>query len=113
MAHAPRKLSFHLEVKMLKIIPADTETQYRQVRELLTEYIAWDAAQLGQLGLDASRPGPLFASGKEDLPGAVGDDHIPRQSDCAVLCSRIPNLPYYTIPVNFRKITSLDLLATI
>jgi hypothetical protein len=53
MAHAPRKLSFHLEVKMLKIIPADTETQYRQVRELLTEYIAWDAAQLGQLGLDA------------------------------------------------------------
>jgi GNAT superfamily N-acetyltransferase len=55
---------------MLQIVPAETETQYRQVRELLAEYIAWDATQLGQLGLNAQVALDFyFASGKEDLPG--------------------------------------------
>jgi GNAT superfamily N-acetyltransferase len=55
---------------MLEIVLAQTEVQYRQVRELLEEYIAWDATQLGQLGLDAQAALDFyFASGKEDLPG--------------------------------------------
>src|SRR5258708_10830010 len=44
--------------------------QYQQTRELLAEFIAWDAVQLRQLGLDP--PAALdfyFASGEEDLPG--------------------------------------------
>jgi hypothetical protein len=39
----PHKRSSHSEAKMLEIVRAETETQYRQVRELLEEYIAWDA----------------------------------------------------------------------
>jgi len=55
---------------MLEIVLAQTEAQYRKVRELLEEYIAWDATQLGQLGLDAQAALDFyFASGKEDLPG--------------------------------------------
>jgi GNAT superfamily N-acetyltransferase len=55
---------------MLEIVLAQTEAQYRQVRELLEEYIAWDAIQLGQLGLDARAALDFyFSSGKEDLPG--------------------------------------------
>jgi putative acetyltransferase len=55
---------------MLEIVVAQTEAQYRQVRELLEEYIAWDATQLAQLGLDAQAALDFyFASGKEDLPG--------------------------------------------
>lgn len=55
---------------MLKIVPTETETQYQQARELLAEYIAWDATQLGQLGLDTQAALDFyFASGKEDLPG--------------------------------------------
>jgi GNAT superfamily N-acetyltransferase len=66
----PHKLSSQLEAKMLEIVLAQTEVQYRQVRELLEEYIAWDATQLGQLGLDAQAALDFyFASGKEDLPG--------------------------------------------
>jgi GNAT superfamily N-acetyltransferase len=66
----PRKLRSHFEVKMLEIVLAQTEAQYRQVRELLEEYIAWDATQLAPLGLDAQEALDFyFASGKEDLPG--------------------------------------------
>lgn len=55
---------------MLEIVLAQTVAQYQQVRELLEEYIALDAIQLGQLGLDAqSALDFYFASGKEDLPG--------------------------------------------
>ena len=55
---------------MLEIVLAETEAQYRQIRELLAEYIAWDATQLGQLGLDPQAALEFyFASGKEDLPG--------------------------------------------
>jgi hypothetical protein len=38
---------------MLSVVPAATDTQYRQVRELLEEYIQWDASQLTRLGLSA------------------------------------------------------------
>ena len=55
---------------MIEIVLAETEAQYRQVRKLLEEYIAWDATQLVQLGLDAQAALDFyFASGKEDLPG--------------------------------------------
>ena len=37
---------------MLKIVPAESESQYQQVRELLAEHIAWDTSQVSQLGLD-------------------------------------------------------------
>jgi len=55
---------------MIEIALARTEEQYRQVRELLEEYIAWDATQLRRLGLDAQAALDFyFASGNEDLPG--------------------------------------------
>src|SRR5580692_8138512 len=55
---------------MLEIVLAHTEAQYRQVRALMEEYIAWDATQLAQLGLDPQEALDFyFASGKEDLPG--------------------------------------------
>jgi hypothetical protein len=37
---------------MLEILPAESEMQYQQVRELLVEHIAWDISQVSQLGLD-------------------------------------------------------------
>lgn len=55
---------------MLEVVLAQTEAQYQQVRELLEEYIAWDATQLAQLGLDAQAALDFyFASGKEKFPG--------------------------------------------
>ena len=55
---------------MLQIIPAESELQYRKVRELLLELTEWDMSQVGRLGLDAQ--GVLdfyYASGDEALPG--------------------------------------------
>jgi putative acetyltransferase len=62
------QLSF--EVKMLKIVSAETETQYQQVRKLLSEFIAMDTAQMNELGLNAKASLDFyFASGEEELPG--------------------------------------------
>ena len=70
MTQRRHKFSSHFEAKMLEVVLAETEAQYRQVRKLLEEYIAWDAIQLAQLGLDAQEALDFyFASGKEDLPG--------------------------------------------
>jgi GNAT superfamily N-acetyltransferase len=55
---------------MLKILPAESEMQYQQVRELLVEHIAWDTSQVSQLGLDGQEALDFYyASGEEALPG--------------------------------------------
>src|SRR5450755_3457949 len=55
---------------MVQIVPADTEAQYRQVRELLAELSAWDMSQVGEMGLDAQQVLDFYyASGEEGLPG--------------------------------------------
>lgn len=55
---------------MLKIVLADTEAQYQQVRELLAEFMTTDLAQLSELGFDAQAALDFyFASGKQELPG--------------------------------------------
>lgn len=55
---------------MLKILPAESEMQYQQVRELLVEHIAWDTSQVSHLGLDGQEALAFYyASGDEALPG--------------------------------------------
>jgi GNAT superfamily N-acetyltransferase len=55
---------------MLAILPAASEMQYRQVRELLAEHIAWDTSQVSQLGLDGQEALDFYyASGDVALPG--------------------------------------------
>jgi hypothetical protein len=55
---------------MVQIVPADTDAQYRQVRELLAELSAWDMSQVGDMGLDAQQVLDFhYASGEEELPG--------------------------------------------
>jgi ribosomal protein S18 acetylase RimI-like enzyme len=55
---------------MLEILPAESEMQYQQVRELLVEHIAWDISQVSQLGLDGQEALDFYyASGEEALPG--------------------------------------------
>jgi ribosomal protein S18 acetylase RimI-like enzyme len=55
---------------MLKILPAESEMQYQQVRELLVEHIAWDTSKVSQLGLDGQEALDFYyASGEEALPG--------------------------------------------
>jgi ribosomal protein S18 acetylase RimI-like enzyme len=61
---------------MLQIVPADSQLQYRKVRELLIELTEWDMAQVASLGLDAQ--GVLdfyYASGEEALPGEYAPPH--------------------------------------
>jgi len=56
---------------MLKILPAESELQYQQVRELLAEHIAWDTSQVSELGLDGQEALDFYyASGDLALPGA-------------------------------------------
>jgi putative acetyltransferase len=56
---------------MLEILPAESEFQYQQVRELLVEHIAWDTTQVSQLGLDGQEALDFYyASGDVALPGA-------------------------------------------
>lgn len=55
---------------MLKIVRAETEAQYQQVRELMAEYIAWDSSRMRQLGLDAQEFLDFYYSkADEALPG--------------------------------------------
>ena len=55
---------------MLKIVRAETETHYQQVRELMSEYIEWDSSQMRELGLDAQEFLDFYYSkGDEALPG--------------------------------------------
>lgn len=55
---------------MLEIVPAESENQYRKLRELLAEHIAWDTSQVNQLGLDGQEALDFYyASGAEALPG--------------------------------------------
>jgi ribosomal protein S18 acetylase RimI-like enzyme len=56
---------------MLKVLPAESEFHYQQVRELLAEHIAWDTSQVSQLGLDGKEALDFYyASGELVLPGA-------------------------------------------
>jgi hypothetical protein len=58
---------------MLEIARAESEANYREVRELLVELIKWDTAQVGRLGLDAQAALDFYyAAGKEALPGVYG-----------------------------------------
>jgi GNAT superfamily N-acetyltransferase len=55
---------------MLQIIPAESEAQYRQVRDLLAELTEWDMSQVERLGLDAQKVLQFYyASGDQALPG--------------------------------------------
>jgi putative acetyltransferase len=55
---------------VVQIIPADSDAQYRQVRELFAELSAWDMSQVGEMGLDAQQVLDFYyASGEEELPG--------------------------------------------
>ena len=55
---------------MLKILPAETESQYGQIRELMAEYIEWDSSQTRQAGLDPQELLDFYYSGGEEaLPG--------------------------------------------
>jgi putative acetyltransferase len=55
---------------MLQIIPADSEAQYRQVRELLVELTEWDMSEVERLGLDAQKVLDFYYdSGNQALPG--------------------------------------------
>jgi putative acetyltransferase len=55
---------------VLTITRAETETQHQVARELVAEYIAWDASELGRLGLDAQAVFAFyFSPDKEALPG--------------------------------------------
>jgi GNAT superfamily N-acetyltransferase len=54
---------------MLKILPAESELQYQQVRELLAELIAWDTSQVSALGLDGQAAlNFYYSSSNEALP---------------------------------------------
>jgi hypothetical protein len=69
---------------MLKILPAESEMQYQQVRELLIKHIAWDTSLVRQLGLDGQEALDFYyASGDEALPDVYappeGPD-VPRNS---------------------------------
>lgn len=55
---------------MLKIVTAETNTQFRQVRELTAELTKWDTAQAAHLGLDAQEVRDFYySSGGESLSG--------------------------------------------
>jgi putative acetyltransferase len=55
---------------VLTITRAETEAQHQTIRELVAEYIAWDATELRRLGLDPRAAFDFyFASGEEALPG--------------------------------------------
>lgn len=55
---------------MLQIVPADSQLQYRSVRELLVELTEWDMSQVERLGLDAQAVLDFYyASCDEALPG--------------------------------------------
>lgn len=55
---------------MLEITRAVTEKQYQIVRELVAEYIAWDASELRRLGRDPSAAFEFyFAPDNQALPG--------------------------------------------
>ena len=55
---------------MLEILSAETETQFRQVRELMDELVALDIAHVRELGLNTQAALDFYyASGEEQLPG--------------------------------------------
>lgn len=65
-----RLLEFPVENVMLKILPAESQIQYQQVRELFAELSAWDTSQVNRLGLDGQKALDFYyASGEGALPG--------------------------------------------
>jgi GNAT superfamily N-acetyltransferase len=55
---------------VLTITRAENETQVQQIRDLVAEYIAWDASELRRLGLDAAAAFEFyFSPEREALPG--------------------------------------------
>lgn len=55
---------------MLKIVVAETETHFRQVRELMAELAALDITRVRELSLDTQAALDFYyASGEEELPG--------------------------------------------
>jgi putative acetyltransferase len=55
---------------MPTIVHAETEAQYQQIQELMTEFIAWDGSQVKQRGLDAQEMMDFYYHAHDDaLPG--------------------------------------------
>jgi GNAT superfamily N-acetyltransferase len=55
---------------MLKIVVAETETHFRQIRELMAELAAFDISRVQELSLDTQAALDFYyASGEEELPG--------------------------------------------
>ena len=55
---------------MINIVAAETQMHYQDITQLLAEFIATDATQLSQLGLDPQAALDFyFASGQEEFPG--------------------------------------------
>jgi GNAT superfamily N-acetyltransferase len=76
-AHVPercsilvRQIRYRFEMEIVEIVAAGTETHYQQVRELLSELVAFDVAQASELGLDVQAALDFYySSGVEELPG--------------------------------------------
>ncbi len=55
---------------MLNIFPAETDSHYQHVRELIAEYIAWDSSRTRELGLDVNELLHFqYSQGHESIPG--------------------------------------------
>ncbi|MDP9090195.1 MAG: GNAT family N-acetyltransferase [Pseudomonadota bacterium] len=75
-----------------KIMPAESELQYRQVRELFAELASWDTSQVSKLGLDGQKALDFYyASGEDALPGVYAPPdggillatHLAQAAGCA------------------------------
>jgi GNAT superfamily N-acetyltransferase len=65
-----RRIGYRFEMEMLEIVAAGTEEHYQQVKELLAELVAFDVAQVRELGLDVQAALDFYyGSGDEELPG--------------------------------------------
>jgi hypothetical protein len=51
---------------MPTIVHAETEAQYQQIQELMTEFIAWDGSQVKQRGLDAQEMMDFYYHAHDD-----------------------------------------------
>lgn len=58
---------------MLKIATAETEDQYRHLKEMTAEYIEWDSSRTRRLGLDSQEfLSFYYGTADEALPGVFG-----------------------------------------
>ena len=55
---------------MLEVFPAETDTHFQHVRELIAEYVAWDSSRTSELGLDVNELLAFqYRQGDESIPG--------------------------------------------